>query len=29
MKKLNILYIKIFFTTYYYAKQITYKKKQK
>lgn len=29
MKKLNILYIKIFFTTYYYANQITYKKKQK
>lgn len=29
MKKLYILYIKIFFTTYYYANQIIYKKKQK
>lgn len=29
MKKLYILYIKIFFTTYYYANQIIYKKKNK
>lgn len=29
MKKLNILYIKIFFTIYCYANQIIYKKKQK